>query len=229
MKMSEFIFKEEEIRKFISPALKEFREFTANLCRVGNELHTEKITKGSEEWVKAPEPTCERGEFIGDIHTHTEEKGVSDVDIFQEIQWNLNKERQIPRMSCVIYPKYNKQDILEKMALQCDYIKEFGEKEILEIPKPFIIEGKRLERKKEEIDFFKRGSPRQVGADGGWAGMIARHGFISDMRNIRLNLIEKGFIDTFEDDIIKIKKAEKNTALIDIKDEVKIRFKSLES
>jgi len=34
-KMSEeFIFKEEEIRKFISPALKEFREFTANKCSI---------------------------------------------------------------------------------------------------------------------------------------------------------------------------------------------------
>jgi len=185
-------------------------------------LHIEKLSGGSEEFVETPEAKCIKGEFAGDIHTHCEEKGISNVDVFQEVQWNLNKERPTPRLACVTYPMYDKKNKLFKMGIECDCIKDFGEKEIQEIPSPLVIKG--VHQPRENMEFLKKGSARAVGSEGGWGGMIATSAFVADMNNIRRNLKEKGFIETSNKEIVEsVKLNLKNSSVImDMVDEVKL-------
>ena len=223
--MGEYVLKDEEINKLIRPMLKECREFSANLCKDNSNLHIEKLTGGSQEYVKSSEPKCDKGKFTGDIHTHCDEKGISDVDIFQEVQWNLNKERPTPRLSCVTYPMYNKKDKLFKLGMECDCIKNFGEKEILDIPTPVYVKGKRVKRKEDEIKFFKEGSPKMVGRAGGWAGMLQKDLFVADMHNIRNKLQEKGLIKTEQKEVAKItlKPEDPHNVWVEIEDEIKLK------
>lgn len=209
-----------ETRKIINSMLKEFKEIVGGLCKEGDKLHIVNIKSGSKEWVKAPKQKCDKGEFFGDIHTHTEEKGISDADIFQEVKWNLNNSRVTPRLSCVIYPKYTKDDVLNKLCLECDYIKKFGEKEISEIPD---VLGEK--RKKENIEFLKYGDIRSVGG-AGWGGMFQRLGFITDMYNIRNNLIKRGYIDVFKTDVAYIKKSQKPNMVSVSFSDIILKFKN---
>ena len=196
---------EDEMYDFIKQWLKKYREISATICKNDGELHFENITEGTEEKVKVPPEKCEVGEPIGYIHTHNEEKGISDVDIFEYLQASLRNRTKFPRLDCVVYPVY-KNKRMNEVRIECDYVNKIHEKDIKEIP----LFGK--ERDEENIDFIKYGSPYSI------RGTFHTLGFVSDMNSIREKLRKENKVRTDNEVVAKVLWEDDRPCALDIDD-----------
>ena len=203
--------KEEEMFNFLSKWLKTGYEVSATICKKDNTLHFENITIGSKEKVKIPEFSCNEGTPFGYIHTHSEEKGISDVDIFCYLQHSLTDKTKFPRMDCVIYPMYDKDGRLYKIGMECDYVSKIKHDDVKQIPKF----GK--ERDEQNIEFIKHGNPYII------RGLFEKMAFIADMNEIRKSLIDKKLIKNKRQDIAKIIWKNNKPSEIDI-DDIELDF-----
>lgn len=141
------------------------KEFAHALCLKEGKIYPGgKPHFGNRNSVELAEPVCEKGKFIGDIHSHSEphfdskapfNKGLTNIDFFHLIQDGLTDKINFPYIACVISPTVDNKNCLRGIRIDCEQYDKFTEKDIKkmktnvmgdDIPKKF---GNR------EITFFK--------------------------------------------------------------------------
>ena len=171
--ISKLEFSDGAIRYFLKIYLEKGlqKEFAHTLClKDGKIFPGGKSHWGDKNCVEPPQPVCEKGKPIGDIHSHPEphfdlkppfNEGLTNIDFFRLIQDGLTEKIHFPHIACVISPTIDNKGTLNGIRLDFEQYDKFTEKDIRKMITGNMVNGVREKFGDKEIKFFKECDPPQ--------------------------------------------------------------------